>query len=390
MRKDKILLLYADATQTLPVARSLHKKGFFLAGVYASRLSYGYPSRFISKRFLFADVENSQAYYQFVRQILEKEKYVAVIPMNDDAAVMLSKYSTELRQFTAFVMPDYKTFSRAYDKHSLMRLCQEKGYPHPQTTIVEDGHIEQIDVDSLQFPLLIKPNLTSGGRGMTLINSKEELFKLFPGIYEKYGSCHLQTFIPSGGSQVKIQLYVNEKQELVQSSVIKKIRWYPENGGSSCCNTSDENDKIVGVCYQILKDIGWVGFADFDTIEDPRTGELLIMEINPRLPACVKTPFAAGIDWADVIVSEYLGNPHRCYQSSKNVYLRHLGFETIWFFYSKNRFKTIPNWFKFIGRNIFYQDMSCFSDPLPFFFGTFGNVIKQLSPKFRQAKSGTR
>ncbi|MBR5168368.1 MAG: ATP-grasp domain-containing protein [Salinivirgaceae bacterium] len=386
----RILLLYADATQTLPVARSLRQKGHFVAGVFASRLSYGYPSRFINKRYLFSNVENVDEYYGYVYEILEHTEYDSIIPMNDASAVMLSKYSSELRQFTAFVMPDYKTFSRAYDKHSLMRLCQEKGYPHPRTTIVEDGHIEQIDVDSLQFPLLIKPNLTCGARGMTYCEDKNELLGKFPSIYREYGDCHLQSFVPVGGHQVEVQLYINEKQKLIQSSVIKKFRWYPENGGSSCCNTSDENDKIVGICCQILKDIGWVGFADFDTIEDPRTGELLIMEINPRLPACVKTPFAAGIDWADVIVSEYLGNPHRCYQASKQVYLRHLGFETLWFFYSKNRFKTTPNWFKFIGRNIFYQDISCFSDPLPFFFGTLGNVIKQLSPKFRKTKSGTR
>ena len=202
MKKDKILLLYADATQTLPVARSLHKKGFFLAGVYASRLSYGYPSRFISKRYHFADVENSQTYYHFVRQILESEKYVAVIPMNDDAAVMLSKYLNELRQFTAFVMPDYETFSRAYDKHSLMHLCQEKRYPHPKTTIVEDGHIEQIDVDSLQFPLLIKPNFTCGARGMTYCEDKNELLSKFPSIYQEYGDCHLQSYISVGGHQV--------------------------------------------------------------------------------------------------------------------------------------------------------------------------------------------
>ena len=114
------------------------------------------------------------------------------------------------------------------------------------------------------------------------------------------------------------------------------------------------------------------------------------MEINPRVPACLKTPCEAGIDWADVIVSEYLGKPHEKYEVEREVYLRHLGFEVLWFFYSRNRFKTKPSWFRFFGRHIYYQDMNGWPDMLPFFMGTMGNIKKQLSPAFRAEKSGTR
>ncbi len=176
----------------------------------------------------------------------------------------------------------------------------------------------------------------------------------------------------------------------MQSSVIKKYRWYPENGGSSCCNVSAINTKIVNICYSILRDLGWKGFADFDTIEDPRTGELLIIEINPRVPACVKSAFVSGVNWADIIVSEYLGKSHKQYQAKEGIYLRHLGFECLWFAYSKNRFKTTPNWFNLIGSNIYYQDMSGWDDPMPFLVGSFGNFMKQISPEFRKAKNGTR
>lgn len=386
----RILLLYADATQTLPVARSLHKKCHTVDGVFASKWSYGYPSRFISKRYMFSDVENAEAYYEFVRNVLTQTKYDSIIPMNDDSAVMISKYRTELQALTAFVMPSFETFTKGYDKNLLMQLCSEKGYPHPKTVTISGGKIEDVPLGNLRFPLLIKPNYTSGGRGMTLVNNQEELLKIFPSIYNDFGDCHLQEYMPKGGSQVKIQLYVDGNGQLVQSSVIKKLRWYPENGGSSCCNVSWTDDKIVDTCYHILCDIGWTGFADFDTIEDPRTGELLIMEINPRLPACVKTCFASGIDWADIILCECFGLPHKKYTMQKEVYLRHLGFEMLWFFYSKNRWKTKPNWFKLIGRHIHYQDMSGWSDPLPFLFGTFGNIKKQLSSDFRKTKSGTR
>lgn len=386
----KILLLYGDGTQAIPTIKCLRKAGYTVDVVAEDEYGYGSNSRYLNKCYFFKDVEEVDKYYLYLVELLKKEKYDAVIPMRDENTKLLSKYRDELLQYTRFVVPDDETFERGFDKHKLMEVCQQHGYPHPQTMIVNGGSLDGLNLDEMRFPLLIKPNHTAGGRGMTLVQNKEELLAKFPAIYEQYGKCHLQTYIPSGGAQVEVQLYVNENRELVNSSVIYKYRWYPENGGSSCCAKSVKNEKIVDILYHLLLDMGWVGFADFDTIEDPRTGELLIMELNPRFPACVKTVFEAGMNWAEIIVNAYLGLPQKSYPYKEGEFLRHFGFEVLWFYYSKNRWKTKPNWFKLLGRHIHYQDMSDWTDPMPFIKGSWGNVKKQMSPEFREAKAGTR
>lgn len=388
--KQKVLILFGDGTQTPPMAKSLAKHGYEVHAIFESKWSYGFGSRYIKKKYLCEDLDDELKYIAFVLKVVRSIQYATILPMHDESAALLSKYKDELLKFTHFVMPDYEVFESGFDKHRLMEICKKHGYPHPKTTLVDGGSLDGIDLDVLHYPLLIKPNHTCGARGMTFCKDKSDLIEKFPTIYKEYGDCHLQRFVPEGGHQVEVQLYVNEKNELIQTSVIKKFRWYPEKGGSSCCNISCENDSIVHICYSILKDIGWIGFADFDTIEDPVTGELLIMEINPRVPACLRTPMMAGIDWGDVIVSEYLGKEHKKYKMEREIYLRHLGFEMLWFAYSKNRFKTKPSWFRFIGRKIYYQDMNGCTDFRPFFRGTIGNILKQLSPEFRAAKNGTR
>ena len=386
----KVLLLYGDGAHSIPVIKSLRNAGYAVDAVAETKFGYGSNSRYLNQCYYFEEVADVDKYYPFLVNLLKTGEYDVVFPLRDENTKLLCKYRDELLKYTRFVVPNDEIFERGFDKHQLMEACQHYGYPHPRTTIVEGGSLQGIDIDKLVFPLLIKPNHTAGGRGMTLVHSKEELFDRFPSVFEHYGDCHLQSYIPAGGAQVKVQIYVNEKQELVNSSVIHKCRWYPENGGSSCCAKSVKNDKIVDTLYHLLLDIGWVGFADFDTIEDPRTGELLVMELNPRLPACVKTAFEAGVDWAEIIVNEYLGLPQKTYPYKEGEYLRHMGFETLWFFYSKNRWRTNPNWFKLIGRHIHYQDMSDMTDPLPFIFGTIGNIKKQMSSEFRKEKSGTR
>lgn len=386
--RPKVLLIQADTTQTLPMASFLHKKGYEVHAVVSSKWTYGYGSRFIKKKFIFKDYENIEEHFKFIESVVKDCDYSMIIPMADHGAIVLSKYKPELSKYAMFVMPDYDKFENGYDKHKLMDACRIKNYPHPRTIIVNGNDVTKTAAKDLKYPVLIKPNKSCGARGITFVNDYEELVKKFPEVYDEYGECHVQEFIPSGGAQVEFQLYIDEEGQLLQDSVIHKFRWYPNNGGSSCCNMSTENLEMVNTLHSLLKDIGWVGFADFDTIEDPRTGELLIMELNPRVPACVKTAFDSGIDWADVISSEYLGLRHPHYPYKKKTYLRHLGFEILWFLKSKNKFSTHPSWFKFFGKDVFYQDMDGWSDPMPFIRGTLGNIAKQLSPSFRKAKAG--
>jgi predicted ATP-grasp superfamily ATP-dependent carboligase len=369
------------------MSQALHKMGCVVHAVVDSKLSYGYGSRYIDKKYIYKEINNISLFYDYVISLLKREHYDVMIPMHDESAEMVSTYRDELLKYTHFVMPSLDVFRNGYDKQKLMKLLENKSYPHPKTVFVEQDVIDDDVLDKVDFPLLIKPNTTSGARGMARCGNVDELRQRFPLVCRQFGACHLQSIVKAGGHQVEVQLYVNGKGELVQSSVIKKFRWYPVNGGSSSCCVSEYNKKIVETCYQVLKDLGWEGFADFDTIEDPETGELLIMELNPRLPACVRAAFEGGVNWADVILNEYLGQDHKIYHQQEGKYLRFLGFEMLWFVKSRNRWGTKPNWFKFLGKDIYYQDIMS-NDMWPFVLGTIGNIKKLLSSDFRKAKAG--
>ena len=373
----KVLIL-GCGTQGLVMARALKKAGNEVYLLYGDKNNYADASRYIKKKFYTSALPLSDEHYQKLISIIKEERLDTLIPMGDVYSEMISAHKDDLEKIIKFQMPSYEVFQCAYDKNQLMMVCQENGYPHP-FTITNIKDISEVKESDVTFPLLIKPNITCGARGMTLIQNYSELQEEFPQIRAEYGDCHLQKYVKQGGAQVEVQLYINEMQELVNSSVIYKYRWYPEKGGSSCCAVSVKNDKIVGVLYDLLKRIGWVGFADFDTVEDPDTGELLIMELNPRVPACVKTVIESGINWGQIIVDGYLGNPQKEYEYKTGEMLRHLGFETLWFLKSPNRWKMKPSYFSFFGKHIHYQDMSDWTDPMPFIKGTFRNISKVLA-----------
>lgn len=377
------ILLLGTGTQAFAIIKRLHKDGNKIFIVTGEKGNYADCSRY-------ADVviyhDNGEGYADFLKEIIESNSIDVVIPMGDGSAELLSRNKKDLESVVNFKMPDYESFLKGYDKNKLMTLCREKGYPHPMTIDLSlTDYKEKKTFESFPFPGFLKPNCTTGGRGMRVINSYEELVALYPEIRKEFGECHLQKFIKSGGRQVKVQIYVNEKGELISHSVLNKVRWYPIGGGSSCCAVTIEDSRIVQICHNILKDINWVGFADFDTIEDPDTKELLIMEINPRLPACIGAAVEAGVNWGQIIVDDYLGREQKNYNYIEGVALRHFGFDMLWFFKSPNRFKSEPNWFKFCGKNVYYQDFR-FEDQKPFWVGTYHNVKKLFDPSFRNAK----
>lgn len=371
----KVLVL-GGGTQGLAIVRNLKLSDFYVV-LFTVRGNYADASKYVDKVICCNQRESSREYLDAVKRIIIREKIDVIIPMGDVSAEFLSKNKYELQNDVKFQMPDFEDFKRGTDKNTLMSLCREKNYPHPLTIGTEE--IDNTDLGSLPYPMLIKPNITCGARGMTLCHTHKELIEALPTIQAEYGDCHLQKYVKQGGAQVEFQLYVNANHELVNSSVIYKYRWYPEKGGSSSCATSARNDKMVDVLYHVLLDLNWVGFADFDTIEDPDTGELLIMEINPRVPACVKCAIEGGIGWGEIIANEYLGIPQKKYEYKEGEVLRHLGFETLWFLKSPNRWKMKPSFFKFFGRHIHYQDMSDWTDPMPFINGSIHNLKKLLS-----------
>ncbi len=385
---DSVLILDGGAAHAVAIAECLKKSGYGVGVLCDGKNEYGYHSKFVDWKFL-GPGSHIPEYKSFVFDFLKNHHFDVLIPTSDATAEFMSFNKAELSALTGVLMPERAVFELAYDKNRLMKVCRDGGFPHPVTIDLSEVAVDSSQLADFPYPALLKPNITSGGRGMTLVRNQAELISVFSAIHASYGDCHLQQFIPEGGRQIKVQIMTDDSGDKVYSSVIWKQRYYPVHGGSSCCNVTVDNPEMVDVCARVLKKIGWVGFADFDLIEDPASGRFLIMEINPRIPACIRSVFKSGVDYATMIADSTLGRPLREYSYSQGKRLRYLGFDVLWFLKSPERFKAKPSWFKFFGKDLYYQDWVKGDFPA-FFFGTWGNFKKQINPEFRKAKSGVK
>lgn len=386
MNQFKVLLLDGHTIQSLPFLEAFNKLGAEITLFCEKKLSYGYFSRYKKRTIICPPIHhNTEEYKDFLLKHLQNNRYDIIIPLFNDTAEFASKHKSLIEQTGSKVeIPDWDIFIRAHDKEKLMDICREIGIPHPKTANPSKTSYEEA-IAYVGYPCLIKPNISAGARGIKVIHNKDEFDAHYNNIVEQFGESTIQEFIPQTGKQLNVQIYRDKTGAVVASSCYEKTRYYPIDGGTATCNKIIDRPDLVEKYMKILDYLGWEGAADFDCIEDPRTGVDLLMEINPRVPGTVKASFLAGINFAEIMMHHAKNIPFKKYEYKHGFYMRNFGTELIWFLASKDRFKCTPNWFNFLGKDIYYVDGS-FADPMPFIGGLLSGAKKLLNPEFRKSK----
>lgn len=393
----KILLLEGEGVQTVCMAKALNKLGHELTALCAQKMSSGYATRYLHHKYKCPDLHHEQeAYKEFFYEHLKRHKYDLIIPMIDESATFLSSIKEGLKALypkTVCAVEDYATFEWANDKQKLMEVCEKYDIVHPKTRDlpeVKNGSESSEELrkvaDYVGFPAMIKPNISAGAKGITRVNSLEELQGALPAIAKEFGACTLQQYVEQPDYYYNVMLFRTKEGKTAAYTVIKIQRYFPLKGGSSCYSETVEHPFLVQQCEQCLEKLNWHGFADFDILEDKRTGELKIIEINPRVPSSLQASFAAGVNFGEIFVEEYLGEgKHKTYQYKANQQVRWFGLDVMWFLMSPQRLSYRPSWFRFWGKNVSYHD-GCWADPMPMIAGCLQGVVKYLNPSFRKAK----
>ena len=91
-------------------------------------------------------------------------------------------------------------------------ICVRKIFiPHPRTQLLTSSNLQEA-AGAIGFPALIKPNISVGARGITMVCSLSDLQDKYDGILRKYGECTLQEYIDtSGAPYYNVMMYRDEK-----------------------------------------------------------------------------------------------------------------------------------------------------------------------------------
>ena len=348
---NKVLLL-GGGLQGLSFGESLYKEKDYELAVVSNEYD-------IRKSHFFTHCYSGSVsdYDTVLGQIFQIEKYDLIVPMGDTSVAYLSEHQKQIesRYQTKCAVVDKAIHSIVADKGRFMAFCKENDFPHPLTATLTETSLETA-AQEVGFPSLIKPDHSVGARGITRVHSLKELQLQFLRASQEYGPCTLQEYIDNPDYYYNVMMYRDARGNTT-SVIIKIVRKYPIEAGSSSCCISVENSELTTICQKVMDKLNWVGMADFDVLQRKDTFEYKIIEVNPRVPASLRAAYVSGINFPQIIVQDALVNKYQYDDYKPGKVLRYLGIDLLWFLKSSNRFNSSPSWFSFFGKDIFYQDI---------------------------------
>ena len=185
---------------------------------------------------------------------------------------------------------------RLTDKASFSRLCLELGVPHPRTVVVDCAGQQDPDTSSFAFPVFAKAASTvayaqvafPGKSKGFVVASRADLLDLLRRVRGSgyRSSFVVQELIPGDDSGMRILTSYADRLSRVRCSAFGQVlleEHAPSSIGNPAAILTDHDAVSVEHARRLLEHVGWTGWANFDLKHDPRTGESVFFELNPRL-----------------------------------------------------------------------------------------------------------
>ncbi|HXH02168.1 MAG TPA: hypothetical protein VNN09_02500 [Candidatus Competibacteraceae bacterium] len=236
----------------------------------------------------------------FVERLLEIGRTLAdqrpVLFYNGDAdLIAISNARERLAPYYRFLMPPRELIDQLTDKQSFAELARERGLPVPASIIYRAGGDPVEVLAGARYPCVVKPASRVGWFTSLLVeyygkpqkalrvDDRAALERLLPLLDRSGGAFLVQQLIPGGEGQVlSYHSYVSRDGRLAGEYTGRKIRTYPLHYGISSCVEVTELPAVREAGRRILERLPCVGVAKMDFKRHPETGELFLLEINPR------------------------------------------------------------------------------------------------------------
>ncbi|MGO9614606.1 MAG: ATP-grasp domain-containing protein [Dissulfurispiraceae bacterium] len=383
-QRPKIFILDGMWNKTLAAVRSLGARGFHVTVGERTPLAAALFSRYCSKRLIYpSPSEKPQAFLDNLENELARGEYDALFPMEWTTQALLTDpfNRRRLERYTRIPFISADVAELVNDKSHLMRYAMACGIDVPGTIFTEKNEDLDLIADTIDFPVVIKPRISSGSRGVVYAKDKRELVRHYPLVHVRYPFPIIQEYIP--GSEVYgVAMLLNFQSQVRASFVYKRIRSYPVAGGPSTLRVSVKRDDLSDIAGHLLRALNWSGIAHVEFKIDPRSGQPKLLEVNPRFWGSLALAIQTGIDFPFLLYRMAMdGDVQPVGDYADGVMRRWLiPGDLLHFIHNPQRFRLKPGFFDFRMKD----DIISLNDPLP----TLGRLLSVFTLLFDKEMRG--
>jgi predicted ATP-grasp superfamily ATP-dependent carboligase len=236
---------------------------------------------------------------------------------HDGDLALVSRHRDALRWRFRFVIGEAELVEQLLDKTRFVELAERLGLPVPRSHVLRPEPGSSAPDVPLDYPLILKP-LTrrdaiwrplAGDAKALRVDSERELRELWPRLASGGFGLVAQEMIPGGEERIEsYHVYVDERGEVAGEFTGRKVRTLPrEFGNTTALEITDEGD-VYDIGRHCMKALGLKGVAKLDFKRTP-TGELLLLEVNPRFNLWHLPGAVAGVNLPAIVYADLVGLP---------------------------------------------------------------------------------
>ena len=232
--------------------------------------------------------------FQTMVEIIETERPDALLPnLGGQSGLNLS---SELAQ--AGVLDKYgvkiigvevDAIKRGEDRTAFKETMDRLGIEMPKSEAVFSVADAETVADRLGYPVVIRPAYTMGGTGGGLVYNVEELRVIASrGISASIVGQILVEESVLGWEELELEVVRDAKNQMITVCFIENVDAMGVHTGDSYCTapmltiTPELQDRLQKSAYDIVQAIQVIGGTNIQFAHDPRTGRVVVIEINPR------------------------------------------------------------------------------------------------------------
>jgi hypothetical protein len=195
-----------------------------------------------------------------------------IVPADLFSTLLVARGRERLKSAGTYPVSEPALIETWNDKGKFAALLKELGLPTPPTRLI----FSEADpvLDSLAYPVMVKPTCDEGGHGVRRLDSRTALDALLPRLARRYGwPLLVQDFVP--GSDIDLSALADRG---------RIAAWTIQKGHPSRPDLLEfvEHPRVLEIGAELIRRCKYHGIVHFDLRIDERTGEPTVIEANPR------------------------------------------------------------------------------------------------------------
>lgn len=244
-------------------------------------------------------------------------KKLPVIASTDALVAALEEISDQLPQNVLLPIPSRDAHRRACDKREFAAACAKLGLPTPRTEVVSLAGAGKPAPCGLPFPVVAKPACTAeyshlyeqGFEKVYSFESQEGLDTLWRRLREAGfdGDFLVQERIDGDDTHMgALTFYVGRDGSMQAFGAAQTLLedHAPTMRGNAVAMVCRVWPDLMEKCQQLVAELGYTGLGEVDVKRDPKTGEWLFLELNPRVGRNSYYMAAAGVNPMRAMVTD--------------------------------------------------------------------------------------